>query len=147
MQSLTSSSLSTAALESTSTSFYSSSTGTTYTYSDPSIPPSPTLQPPNNGDDDTNPSIGNIGNMGIIVALVSFSALGFLCFFIFCIVRTFFKDIYSPRRALKSGRPPRLPKGFLGWIYTVWSVPESVLFSTVGLDGVMVSVNNSRDIH
>ncbi|KAJ3217944.1 Radial spoke head protein 3 [Dinochytrium kinnereticum] len=36
-----------------------------------------------------------------------------------------------------SGRPPKLPKDPFTWVSTVWSIPESFLITTVGLDGVI----------
>ncbi|KAJ3029101.1 UNVERIFIED_CONTAM: hypothetical protein HDU68_000140 [Siphonaria sp. JEL0065] len=78
-------------------------------------------------------------SIGLTAALASFTLIGLVCVGVFCIVRTWFAHIYSPRRALKKGRPPKLPSGGLGfaWIGSVWSVPESFILRTVGLDGVM----------
>ncbi|KAJ3022323.1 UNVERIFIED_CONTAM: hypothetical protein HDU68_009203 [Siphonaria sp. JEL0065] len=78
-------------------------------------------------------------SIGLTAALASFTLIGLVCVGVFCIVRTWFAHIYSPRRALKKGRPPKLPSGGLGfaWMTSVWSVPESFILRTVGLDGVM----------
>ncbi|KAJ3111868.1 hypothetical protein HDU96_005264 [Phlyctochytrium bullatum] len=91
--------------------------------------------PPNGDGSDNNP---NVGHLGLSVALATFSTLGLLCIIIFCSVRNVFRDIYSPRRSLKSGRPPRLPTDPFTWVATVWQVPESFLVTTVGLDGVLL---------
>eukprot|EP00842_Homolaphlyctis_polyrhiza_P004160 jgi/Hompol1/4745/HPOL_000502-RA len=83
-------------------------------------------------------------NLGILVPLATFAAVGLVCLLLFCIVRTCFKDIYSPRRVLTRslslyyGRPPRLRKGLFSWIPVVYSTKETFLINTVGLDGVMV---------
>ncbi|KAI8608288.1 hypothetical protein BC830DRAFT_1174544 [Chytriomyces sp. MP71] len=87
------------------------------------------------GPEPDNPFINN--SIGLSAALVSFSLVGGVCFVVFCVVRTFFEHIYSPRRALRKGRPPRLPTSFVGWIGPVWTVGETFLLRTVGLDGVM----------
>ncbi|KAJ3409142.1 hypothetical protein HDU80_002772 [Chytriomyces hyalinus] len=76
-------------------------------------------------------------SIGVSAALVSFSVVGGGCFIVFCLVRTCFAHIYSPRRALRKGRPPRLPTGFFSWMGTVWRVNEAFILRTVGLDGVM----------
>ncbi|KAJ3156813.1 hypothetical protein HDU86_003579 [Geranomyces michiganensis] len=73
---------------------------------------------------------------GIIVPLATFFSVGLLCIFVFCIVRGFFKDIYAPRRSLAGGRPPKLPKGFLAWVPALLRMPEPLLVTQVGLDGV-----------
>ncbi|KAI8585674.1 hypothetical protein BDZ88DRAFT_502106 [Geranomyces variabilis] len=73
---------------------------------------------------------------GIIVPLATFFSVGLLCIFVFCIVRGFFKDIYAPRRSLAGGRPPKLPKGFLAWLPALLRMPEPLLVTQVGLDGV-----------
>ncbi|KAJ3333288.1 hypothetical protein HDU76_009775 [Blyttiomyces sp. JEL0837] len=51
---------------------------------------------------------------------------------------TVFKEIYSPRRRLKSGRPPRLGKSFMSWFKVVWDIKEPFIMTTVGLDAVML---------
>ncbi|KAJ1558687.1 hypothetical protein HK096_007310 [Nowakowskiella sp. JEL0078] len=87
-------------------------------------------------DEDVDVDI-NVSSPTIIISFLSFSVVGLLIFLIFCAVRPHFKDIYSPRRVLKEGTPPRLPTGFFNWIPVVWNIPESFLVSTVGLDAVM----------
>ncbi|KAI8927497.1 hypothetical protein BC831DRAFT_452160 [Entophlyctis helioformis] len=77
-------------------------------------------------------------NQGIIVPLMTFMSIGLACFLIFCVVRTLFLDIYSPRRVLSRGRPPRLRKGLFSWIPVVYRTKEAFLINTVGLDGVML---------
>ncbi|KAJ3034288.1 hypothetical protein HK097_004561, partial [Rhizophlyctis rosea] len=77
-------------------------------------------------------------DQGVIVPLATFFGVGVFCFLLFCCVRTVFRDIYAPRRSLAGGRPPRLPKGLFSWAPYVFNMPESVLISTVGLDGVML---------
>ncbi|KAJ8328094.1 hypothetical protein QVD99_000614 [Batrachochytrium dendrobatidis] len=76
-------------------------------------------------------------NQGIIIPLMTFLSIGLVCLLVFCIVRTCFLDIYSPRRVLTRGRPPKLKKGLFSWIPVVFSTNETVLINTVGLDGVM----------
>jgi hypothetical protein len=48
------------------------------------------------------------------------------------------KDIYTPRRILRSGRPPSISHGLFSWIPVVYRTEESFLINTVGLDGVML---------
>ncbi|KAI8809790.1 hypothetical protein BJ742DRAFT_708380 [Cladochytrium replicatum] len=91
------------------------------------------------GDDDGDENKGGsaAGTTSVILPFQTFVGIGAVCFFIFCLVRNHFKDIYSPRRVLKKGRPPKLSSSFLGWVSGVWNVRESFLVSTVGLDAVM----------
>ncbi|KAL2919600.1 hypothetical protein HK105_200512 [Polyrhizophydium stewartii] len=77
-------------------------------------------------------------NQGILVPLTTFVSVGLACFLTFCIVRTCFLDIYSPRRVLTRGRPPRLRKGLFSWIPVVFRTKENVLINTVGLDAIML---------
>lgn len=77
-------------------------------------------------------------NNGIIISLLTFFGVGTLWFFVFCIVRRVFHDIYASRRYLAGGRPPKLSAGFLSWIPQVILMPENVLISTVGIDGAML---------
>ncbi|KAI8822106.1 uncharacterized protein EV422DRAFT_417220 [Fimicolochytrium jonesii] len=77
-------------------------------------------------------------NAGIIVPLATFFSVGGVCFMIFCFVRNVFRDIYSPRRFLAGGRPPRLPDGIFAWVPILLRMPESLLIAQVGLDGVML---------
>ncbi|KAJ3205328.1 hypothetical protein HDU82_005267 [Entophlyctis luteolus] len=88
-----------------------------------------------NNDTDTNPYLSNA--IGLRAAFTSFALVGILCTAAFCTVRTWFAHIYSPRRALDRGRPPKLPPGMFAWAPAVWSVKESFILRTVGLDGVM----------
>ncbi|KAJ3388155.1 hypothetical protein HDU84_000235 [Entophlyctis sp. JEL0112] len=90
-----------------------------------------------NNDTDTNPYLSNA--IGLRAAFTSFALVGILCTAAFCTVRTWFAHIYSPRRALDRGRPPKLPPGMFAWAPAVWSVKESFILRTVGLDGVMVT--------
>ncbi|KAI9331339.1 hypothetical protein BDR26DRAFT_870344 [Obelidium mucronatum] len=90
---------------------------------------------------DTNPDPENpflSSSIGLTAALTAFSLVGIICVGVFCVVRTWFVHIYSPRRALKKGRPPKLAAGLVKWMGNVWAVPESFVLRTVGLDGVMV---------
>ncbi|KAJ3104134.1 hypothetical protein HDU97_009485 [Phlyctochytrium planicorne] len=89
-------------------------------------------------EDPGDPENPNIGHLGLKIALATFSSLGLLCIIIFCSVRNVFRDIYSPRRSLGSGRPPKLPANPFTWVATVWAVPEAFLVTTVGLDGVLL---------
>ncbi|KAI8922345.1 hypothetical protein DFJ77DRAFT_495618 [Powellomyces hirtus] len=75
---------------------------------------------------------------GIIVPLATFFSVGVLCILVFCIVRSFFRDIYAPRRALAGGRPPKLPSGLLAWVPALLRMPEPLLVTQVGLDGVVL---------
>ncbi|KAI9095193.1 hypothetical protein DFS34DRAFT_188376 [Phlyctochytrium arcticum] len=75
---------------------------------------------------------------GIIVPLGTFFSIGIMCFFIFCCVRTYMRDIYSPRRGLSSGRPPKLPKGLFAWIPVVFRMPEALVVRTVGMDAIVL---------
>ncbi|KAI9203034.1 uncharacterized protein BJ171DRAFT_569284 [Polychytrium aggregatum] len=77
-------------------------------------------------------------NMAILVPMTLFGSIGVFCIFVFCLVRTSFVDIYSPRSSLKSGRPPKIPKGLLSWIPITVSASQDFMISTVGLDGVML---------
>ncbi|KAH6575142.1 hypothetical protein BASA50_005313 [Batrachochytrium salamandrivorans] len=76
-------------------------------------------------------------NQGIVVPFMTFLTIGLVCLLIFCVVRTCFLDIYSPRRVLTRGRPPKLKRGLLSWIPVVFTTKESLLITTIGLDGVM----------
>ncbi|KAJ3124233.1 hypothetical protein HK098_001295 [Nowakowskiella sp. JEL0407] len=87
--------------------------------------------------DDQDEEAINAASSTVILSVISFSTVGLLCFLIFCGVRTQFKDIYSPRRVLKVGAPPKLPTGYFNWIPVVYNIPESFIISTVGLDAAM----------
>ncbi|KAI8901652.1 hypothetical protein BC833DRAFT_655373 [Globomyces pollinis-pini] len=83
-----------------------------------------------------DPKVKN--NQGIILPLITFGSIGLFCVFLFCIVRKFFNDIYSPRTMLPRGRPPKISNRLLSWVWVVFSTSESFLVNTVGLDGVML---------
>ncbi|KAI8906749.1 hypothetical protein EDD86DRAFT_192935 [Gorgonomyces haynaldii] len=75
---------------------------------------------------------------GILLPLLTFATVGFFSFLSFCVSRRIFHDIYAPRRILRRGRPPKIPRGFLTWIPIVFRTQEAFLVSTVGVDGVML---------
>lgn len=76
--------------------------------------------------------------LGIIVPCLIFGAVGFFCFIVFCFVHKLFKDIYSPRRLLTHGRPPKISRGTFKWIEVVYNTNEDFLVNSIGLDAVMM---------
>ena len=71
---------------------------------------------------------------GIVIPLAFFASIGSLCLFIFCCVRTLFKDIYLPRLCIYPH--PSLSKGFFSWIYTIIYTKEEDIIPEIGLDSV-----------
>jgi hypothetical protein len=57
---------------------------------------------------------------------------------VFCFVHNVFKDIYSPRRLLTHGRPPKITRGMFSWIKVVYNTNEDFLVNSIGLDAVMM---------
>ncbi|KAI9008420.1 hypothetical protein BC832DRAFT_575403 [Gaertneriomyces semiglobifer] len=92
----------------------------------------------NSGESPPTGSAPHKGRTGIIVPLATFMGFGMLSLLIFCWGRLRFKDIYAPRSCLSGGRPPKLPNTYFTWLPTLLSFPESVLITTVGLDGVIL---------
>lgn len=77
-------------------------------------------------------------NQGLIIPLLTFSVVGLISLVAFCVNRRVMTDIYSPRRMLKQGRPPKIARGFLTWIPVVYRSSESFLIGTCGLDSVIL---------
>lgn len=77
-------------------------------------------------------------NQGILLPLSVFLMLGAGSLLLFCIARTLFEDLYSPRSMLKTNRPPAIQAGFFRWIPVVYSASEKCILDDCGLDAVML---------
>ncbi|KAI9255766.1 hypothetical protein BDA99DRAFT_517557 [Phascolomyces articulosus] len=75
---------------------------------------------------------------GLPAQLVLCGSVGFLCFILFCFLRTRWTAMYSPRLRMKKHAPTKLPTSFLGWIWPVITTPHSVVLEKVGLDAVVM---------
>ncbi|KAI7859840.1 hypothetical protein BDC45DRAFT_495107 [Circinella umbellata] len=75
---------------------------------------------------------------GLPAQLVLCGSVGFICFIVFCFLRTRWTSLYSPRLRMKKHAPSKLPTSFFGWIWPVIKTPHSVVLEKVGLDAVVM---------
>ena len=72
------------------------------------------------------------------VAALAFNvAVGAGMLLFFSVFRSRVPHIYSPRLLEDEPAPPRPRAGFLGWIYTVWTLSDDAFYEHAGLDALM----------
>ncbi|KAK2735845.1 hypothetical protein FQN55_001952 [Onygenales sp. PD_40] len=76
------------------------------------------------------------GQRDLYTQIVISSAVGFVAFMGFCILRPKWRDLYAARRRLRSAasRLPELPDTLFGWIPIVHRISEDEVLASAGLD-------------
>ncbi|KAI7892182.1 uncharacterized protein EV154DRAFT_441952, partial [Mucor mucedo] len=120
-----------------------SRTPTSMTFYSSSASPSPTTTSKGGGFGFTDDTLTKMGadaknTSDITSQFVICFVAGIVCFLAFCIFRTRFPVLFSPRLNMKRHKPPELPTSLFGWILPLIRIGDEEMLENVGLDALLM---------
>jgi len=92
----------------------------------------------NNGSRVPGDTLDNAANdVKLSTQLVVATAIGSVCFLMFCWLRPRWNTLFAPRLRLRGYTPNPLPSSFFGWIKPLIDIPESEILDRVGFDAAV----------